>query len=181
MTSSGEFQDIESNYSGRLSHVSSQPEMIPSSGALHSRDKRLRLDTWNQSGVEESVFLEIPLPMIDESDDGPEDLMPLSHQVLFDTGAARSVCPSTFRTDIPTEPSEEIPVHQADGTRVAHFGSQFFSMGVGIQKIEGWFDARNVTKPIVAAGQVTDRGQGVWLNGGGGFILDVKSARTWFH
>ena len=119
--------------------------------------------------------------MIDESDDGPEDLMAFSHQVLFDTGAARSVCPSTFRTDIPTEPSEEIPLHQADGTRVAHFGSQFLSMGVGIQKIEGWFDARNVTKPIVAAGQVTDRGQGVWLNGGGGFILDVKSARTWFH
>ena len=28
MHSSGEFQDIESNYSGRLSHVSSQPEMI---------------------------------------------------------------------------------------------------------------------------------------------------------
>ena len=33
---------------------------------------------------------------------------------------------------------------------------------------------RNVTKPIVAAGQVTDRGQGVWLNGDGVFILDVK-------
>ena len=32
---------------------------------------------------------------------------------------------------------------------------------------------RNVTKPIVAAEQVTDRGQGVWLNGDGGFILDV--------
>ena len=36
---------------------------------------------------------------------------------------------------------------------------------------------RNVTKPIVAAGQVPDRGQGVWLNGDGWFILDVKSAR----
>ena len=36
---------------------------------------------------------------------------------------------------------------------------------------------RNVTRPIVAAGQVTDRGQGVWLNGDGLFILDVKSAR----
>ena len=40
-------------------------------------------------------------------------------------------------------------------------------MGVGTQKIEGRFDVRNVTKPIVAAGQVTDRGQGVWLNGDG--------------
>ena len=27
-------------------------------------------------------------------------------------------------------------------------------MGVGTQKIEGRFDVRNVTKPIVAAGQV---------------------------
>ena len=50
MNSSGEFQDIESNFGGRLSHVSSQPEMIPSSRALLSRDERLPLDTWNQSG-----------------------------------------------------------------------------------------------------------------------------------
>ena len=56
MSSSGEFQDIESNYSGRLSHVSSQPVMIPGSRSLLSRDKRLPFDTWNQSGVQENVF-----------------------------------------------------------------------------------------------------------------------------
>ena len=56
MNGSGEFWDIESNYSGRLSHVSSQPEMIPSSLALLSRDTRLPLDTWNQFGVQENVF-----------------------------------------------------------------------------------------------------------------------------
>ena len=56
MNSSGEFQDIESNDSGRLSHVSSQPEMIPSSRALLSLDKILPLDTWYQSGVQENVF-----------------------------------------------------------------------------------------------------------------------------
>ena len=56
MNSSGEFQDIESKFSGRLSHVSSQPEMIPSSRSLLSRVKRLRLDTWSQSGVQENVF-----------------------------------------------------------------------------------------------------------------------------
>ena len=39
-----------------MSHVSSQPEMIPSSRALLSRDKRLPLDTWNQSGAQEKVF-----------------------------------------------------------------------------------------------------------------------------
>ena len=42
-----------------LSHVSSQLEMIPSSRSLLSRDKRLPLDTWNRSGVQENVFLEI--------------------------------------------------------------------------------------------------------------------------
>ena len=74
--------------------------------------------------------------------------------------AVRSVCPTKFRPDVPIEPPEEIPLRQADGTRVAHCGSKFLSMGVGTQKIEGRFDVRNVTKPIVAAGQVTDRGQG---------------------
>ena len=56
MKSSGEFQDNESNYGGRLSHVSSPAEMIPSSRALLSRNKRLPLDTWNQSGVQENAF-----------------------------------------------------------------------------------------------------------------------------
>ena len=56
MNDSGDFQDVESNYSGRLSHVSSQPAMIPSSRSLFSREKRLPLDTWNQSGLQENVF-----------------------------------------------------------------------------------------------------------------------------
>ena len=70
-----------------------------------------------------------PLPMVDESNDSPEDLMALSRQVLLDTGAARSVCPTTFRPDVPLEPSEEIPLHQADGKRAAHFDYKFLSMG----------------------------------------------------
>ena len=56
MNDSVEFQDAEPNYSGRLSHVSSQPAMILSSRALLSRDKRLPFDTWNQSGLQENVF-----------------------------------------------------------------------------------------------------------------------------
>ena len=56
MCDSGDFQDVESNYSGRLSNVSSQPEMIPSSRSVLSRDKRLPLDTWNHSGLQENVF-----------------------------------------------------------------------------------------------------------------------------
>ena len=40
MSGSGEFQEMESNYSGRLSYVSSQLAMIPSSRSMLSRDKR---------------------------------------------------------------------------------------------------------------------------------------------
>ena len=56
LNSSADFKDVESTYSGRLSHISSQPEMIPSSRSLLSRDKRLPLDTRNQSGLQEHVF-----------------------------------------------------------------------------------------------------------------------------
>ena len=56
MTDSGEFQEVESNISGRLSYVPSQLAAIPSSRSMLSRDKRLPLDTWNQSGLQENVF-----------------------------------------------------------------------------------------------------------------------------
>ena len=53
---SGEFQDIESKFCGRLSHVSSQHAMTPSSRSWLSRDKRLPLDIWDQSEVQEKIF-----------------------------------------------------------------------------------------------------------------------------
>ena len=53
---SGEFQEVETNYSGRWSYVSSQPAMIPSARSMLSRDKRLPLDTGNASGLQENVF-----------------------------------------------------------------------------------------------------------------------------
>ena len=56
MNDSREFQDAESNIGGRLSYVSSQPAMIPSSRSMLSRDKRLPLDTWNTSGLQENAF-----------------------------------------------------------------------------------------------------------------------------
>ena len=56
MNDSGEIQEVESNYCGRLSYVSSQPAMIPSSRSMLSRDKRLPLDTWNTSGLQENVL-----------------------------------------------------------------------------------------------------------------------------
>ena len=56
MNDSGEFHEVESKNSGRMSHVSSQLAMIPSSRSVLSRDKRLPLDTWNQAGLQENVF-----------------------------------------------------------------------------------------------------------------------------
>ena len=55
MNDSGEFQEVESNHSGRLFHVSSQPEVIPRSSSMLSRDKRLPFDTWNAVGFLENV------------------------------------------------------------------------------------------------------------------------------
>ena len=55
MNDSGDFQDVESNYSGRLFHVSSQLTLIPTSRSMLSRDKRSP-DTWIQSGLQENVF-----------------------------------------------------------------------------------------------------------------------------
>ena len=149
-----------------------KPSGVKGTGAVSFASERMPAS----STKTEDAYL-FPLPIVDESNDSTEDLMALSRQVLFDVGAATSVCPSTFRPDVPIEPPEEIPLHQADCTRVAHFGSKFLSIGVGTQKIEGRFDVRHVTKSVVAAGQVTYRDHGVWLNSDGGFILDVKSAR----
>ena len=56
MSDLGDFQEVESNHSGRLSYVSSQPAMIPSSRSMLSRNERLPLDTWNTSGLQENVF-----------------------------------------------------------------------------------------------------------------------------
>ena len=50
------FQEVESNYSGRLSYFSSQFAMIPSSRSMLSRDKHLPLDSWNASGLQENDF-----------------------------------------------------------------------------------------------------------------------------
>ena len=49
------FKKVESNHSGRLSYVPSQPAMIPSSRSMLSRDKRLPFDTRNLSEPQGNV------------------------------------------------------------------------------------------------------------------------------
>ena len=50
MNDSGRFQEVESNHSGKLSHISSQPAMIPSG-------KRLPLDTCKQSDYRKTFLV----------------------------------------------------------------------------------------------------------------------------
>ena len=66
MNDSGEFRDIESNYSGKLSHVPSQPAVVPSPRSMLSRDRRMPFDTWSLSGTQGNVFGN-PRYMLDSS------------------------------------------------------------------------------------------------------------------
>ena len=47
LNDSGDFQDVESNYSGEI--ILRFQSIIPSSHSMLSRDKRLPLNTWNSS------------------------------------------------------------------------------------------------------------------------------------
>ena len=67
MNDSGDFLDVESNCSGRLYQVSSQPAVVPSPRSMLSRDKCMPLDTWNLSGTQGNVFFGNPRPMFDSS------------------------------------------------------------------------------------------------------------------
>ena len=66
MNDSRELQDVESAGSGRLSHVPSQPAIVPSPCGMLSRDQSLRLDTWNLLGTS-GIVCDSPLAPIDSS------------------------------------------------------------------------------------------------------------------
>ena len=52
----GEIQDVESICSGKLSHVPSQPTVVPSARSMPGRDQSLRPATWNMLGTSGNVF-----------------------------------------------------------------------------------------------------------------------------
>ena len=66
MNDSGEFQDMESNYSGNISHVPSQPAVVPIPRSMLSRDRSMPFDTWNLSETQGNVFGN-PRPMFDST------------------------------------------------------------------------------------------------------------------
>ena len=61
MSDSGEFQDIESKYSGKFFHVPSQTAVVPSPRFMLSRDRSMPLGTWNLSGPQR-IFFGNPTP-----------------------------------------------------------------------------------------------------------------------
>ena len=56
LNDSGEFHEVRSNKSGKCSHVPSQQQGFSSPRSILSCDKRLQLETWNPSGLQENVF-----------------------------------------------------------------------------------------------------------------------------
>ena len=66
LNDSGEFQEEESNFCGKFSHVSSQQARIPSPRSMQSCHKRLPPDTWNRSGSKANVFAN-PLSTLESS------------------------------------------------------------------------------------------------------------------
>ena len=91
MNDSGEFQQVESNYSGKCSHVPSQPAVIPSPRSMLSRDKRFPLDTWNLFEPHGNVFGN-PRPMFESSQ------TPCQGILHFTTPSATGAVPVLVRT-----------------------------------------------------------------------------------
>ena len=56
MNDSRDFQDIESICCGKVSHVPSQPVVVPSSRSMLSRDRSLQPERWNLSATQGNVF-----------------------------------------------------------------------------------------------------------------------------
>ena len=85
MNDSGEFQEVESNHSGRLSYVPSQPAAIPSSRPMLSRDKRLPLDTCNVIRLDHrKTFLVINFLHLFRPEIIIKEFTIIRHQVLQD-------------------------------------------------------------------------------------------------
>ena len=101
----------------------------------------------------------LPLPVMEESDDD------CTRQMRSDVSAAKQVDPTAFKQDVQIKPSEEVPV-----------GSKFLNVSGGAQAVRGILGARCVAGSIIADGQVTARGQRVWLNCNDEFILDEELA-----
>ena len=80
ISDSREFHDGESNCMGKLSHVPSQPTIVPSLGGMLSRDPSLQHDTWMLFGTSGNVF-DSPRTVIDSSPSPYQGMLHCLNQV----------------------------------------------------------------------------------------------------
>ncbi|CAK0869006.1 unnamed protein product [Prorocentrum cordatum] len=99
--------------------------------------------------------------------------------LLFDTCAAKSVCPPTWAPEVAVEECRGTVLYQADGNEVAHYGRKEESMvdQSSGEQLTVNFEAKGVRKPIMAASSPVDAGYGVWLYDGGSYIVKPKHAK----
>ena len=74
MSDSQDFQDFESTCSGNVSHVHSQPAVVPSLRAVSSRDQSLRPVTWNLPETQGNFFGH-PRAVIDSSQTPHQEIL----------------------------------------------------------------------------------------------------------
>ena len=83
MSDSGEFQEVESNFCGKKTLlVPIQPALVPSPRSMLSCDKRLPLDTWNLSGLQENVVLSMHVLVSSHHRNFIKAFFTLRHQVF---------------------------------------------------------------------------------------------------
>ena len=100
-----------------------------------------------------------------------------STAVLVDTAAARSVSPLWFAPAAELRPTEGSRLEQPDGTPLKHHGERSVKMYTrNHQSICGKFQVRDIQKPIISAGDLTDHGSGLWFHRSRSYIVSKKKA-----
>ncbi|CAK0826802.1 unnamed protein product [Prorocentrum cordatum] len=99
--------------------------------------------------------------------------------LLFDTCAAKSVCPPAWAPEVAVEECRGTALYQADGSEVKHYGKKEVSMvdQSSGEQLTVNFEAKGVRKPIMAVSSAVDAGYGVWLYDGSSYIVKPKHAK----
>ena len=111
-----------------------------------------------------------------EEDVGEIAAMTAETEMIFDTGAAKSCCPSSFAPETELKATKGTKLNQADGTPVKHFGGKRVEMTIDGRKVVEDFDVKQVSKPILAASSVVESGGGVWLYKGNSRVIPAAEA-----
>ena len=100
-----------------------------------------------------------------------------STAVLVDTAAAKSVSPPWFAPQVELKPSKGTKLEQPGGTLLNHHGERAVNLHTNnSQSIAGKFEVRDIHKPIIAAGDLTDAGSRLWFHRSRTYIITKDKA-----